>query len=59
MSEKQYRQIVFIILSLFIIGIGLIAFGIELGMYLSVIMFLGFIILALHWLLIGLWEEED
>jgi len=57
MTEKQYRQIVFIILSLFVVGIGLIGFGIELGVYLSVAMFLGFIIFALHWLLIGLWEE--
>lgn len=56
MSEKQYRQITFIILSLFVVGIGLIGFGIELGAYLSLIMFLGFIILALHWLLIGFWE---
>ena len=57
MNEKQYRQIAFIILSLFVVGIGLIGFGIELGVYLSVAMFLGFIILALHWLLIGFWEE--
>jgi len=57
MTEKQYRQIAFIILSLFVVGIGLIGFGIELGVYLSVAMFLGFIIFALHWLLIGLWEE--
>lgn len=58
MTEKQYRQIAFIILSLFVVGIGLIGFGIELGAYLSVIMFLGFIILALHWVLIGLWENK-
>lgn len=57
MNEKRYRQIAFIILSLFVVGIGLIGFGIELGVYLSVTMFLGFIIFALYWLLIGFWEE--
>lgn len=58
MNEKRYRQIAFIILSLFVVGIGLIGFGIELGVYLSSTMFLGFIIFALYWLLIGFWEEE-
>ena len=57
MTEKQYRQIAFIIMTLFVVGIGLIVFGMELGAYLSVTMFLGFIILALHWLLIGFWDE--
>lgn len=55
MIKEQYRQIAFIISSLFVVGIGLIGFRVELGAYLSVTMFLGFIILALHWLLIGLW----
>jgi len=57
MNEKRYRQITFIILSLFVVGVGLIGFGIELGVYLSTTMFLGFIIFALYWLLIGFWEE--
>ena len=57
MNEKRYRQIAFIILSLFVVGVGLIGFGIELGVYLSTTMFLGFIIFALYWLLIGFWEE--
>jgi len=57
MTEKRYRQLVFALISLFIIGIGLLMFRIELGVYLMISMFIGFIILALHWLLIGFWEE--
>lgn len=57
MTEKQYRQLTFIIMALFGVSIGLIMFKIELGAYLSILMLLGFIILALHWLLIGFWEE--
>lgn len=55
MTEKQYRQIAFIILSLFVVGIVLIGLGIELGVYLSITMFLNFIILAfaldINWIL--------
>ena len=57
MHEKLYGQLGFIIMSLFAVGITLMMFKIELGAYLSILMLLGFIILALHWLLIGFWEE--
>ena len=57
MTEKRYRQLAFILMSLFIIGIGLLMFRNILGVYLMIAMFIGFIILALHWLFIGFWEE--
>ena len=57
MTEKRYRQLAFILMSLFIIGIGLLMFRNILGVYLMIAMFIGFIILSLHWLLIGFWEE--
>jgi hypothetical protein len=44
-------------MSLFIIGIALLMFRNTLGVYLMIAMFIGFIILSLHWLLIGFWEE--
>ncbi len=56
MTEKQYRQLAFIIMSLFAVGIALIMFKIELGAYLAMIMLLGFAILSLHFLFIGFWE---
>ena len=50
MTEKQYRQLAFIIMSLFAVGITLIMFKIELGAYLSALMLLCFTILSLHFL---------
>lgn len=57
MTAKRYRQLVFLLMSLFIIGIALLMFRNTLGIYLMIAMFIGFIILSLHWLLIGFWEE--
>ena len=48
MTEKQYRQLAFIIMSLFAVGIALIMFKIELGAYLSILMLFGISILSLH-----------